>query len=84
MVVASSGVSGVADVSNHIALSYVVSFGESRSVAPEVSVIKDFLIWTKLIDSRSTPLALTQFHNSTICGGQYSSSRRRRNIDRIV
>lgn len=85
VIVPSSGVSGVANISNDVTLAHVVSFGEARSVAREVGVIEDqVLTWTKLIDRHSTTLALKEFHNPTIGCGKHRSSGRRCNINRIM
>lgn len=85
MVVARAGVSGVADVGNHLSLAHVFSLDDSGSVAREVSVVEDkFLVWTKLIDRGSAALALEEFQNATIGCGQHRSSTGRHNIDGIV
>ena len=85
MVVSGAGVSGVADVSDDIALFHLVSFGETGSVAGEVSVVKDqLLVRIELIDRGAAAFALKEFHDVTICCRQDRRACGRRNVDRVM
>jgi len=85
MVIAWSGVSGVADVSNHLALANFLSFEETRSVAREVSVVEDqFLVWTKLIDRGAASLALKEARDGAVLHGLHWGVARGKNVDRLV
>ena len=85
MIIAGSGVAGIADVGDDIATVRKAALGESLGIALKVRVIVDEpFIRAQLVDGDTAFVALEEFNDAAISGGHDGRSARCRNINGIV
>lgn len=85
MVIAGSGISGIANIRNHLPLMNKASLAELVCVPLQVSVIEHELsVTVELIDCGAAALALKKFDNLAIGRCNDRRAGRRWDIDRIV
>src|SRR6185503_9348866 len=85
MIISGAGIAGVADVGDHLALLYGIAFSETVGVAREVCVIENEIpVCVELINRRAAALAVKEFENLAVCGGEYGCFSGCHYIDRVV
>jgi hypothetical protein len=85
VIISGSGVPGVADVSDRLALVHKAAFVQTVGIAIQMTVVvNELLVTTHLVDCRTTGLALKQFENLAAGNRQHRRPFGRRDIDSIV
>src|SRR5215813_6905661 len=85
MVIAGACVAGVADISDDIALSHVISNAEIVGVVVEMRIIKDqLLVVTQLVNYLAAESVAPDSDDFAVPGRQHRSSARDHNIYRAV
>ncbi len=85
MIIPCSGVSGIAHIGDSFALLSEVSFRQAVGISIQVRIVKyESAVSAQLINGRAATIAVKEFHDSTVRGGDNGSSERRWNIDRVM
>lgn len=85
MVIPGSGVSGVADIGDSFTLPGEVSFRQTLGISIQVRVVKnESAVSAQLINGRAATIAVKEFQDGSIRGGDHGSSECRWNVDRVM
>jgi len=85
VIIPGSGVSGSADIGDGLTLPGDVAFRQTFGISIEVRVIKNkSTVSAQLIDSRAATIAVKQFNDGPVRGGNDRRSQWRWNIDRVM
>ena len=85
MIIACSGVSGIANVGDRFTLFGEVSFRQPLGISIQVRVVKDeSAVSAQLINGRAATIAVKEFDDGAVRRGDDGGSERRGNIDRVM
>src|SRR5260370_636505 len=85
MVVSRNGVSTIANVRDRFALFREMAFRQTVRISIEVRVVVNKLtIIAQLINGCAAAVALKEFHDGTVCRGNYGSTPRSRYVNRVM
>ena len=83
--VSRSGISGVANIGDHISTPHLFSLRDPISIARQMCIVIDVAArWIDLIEGYSAPLALKESDHSAFSRGKNRQSLRRHYVDRVV
>jgi len=83
--VSRSGISGVANIGDHIAASHLFSLRDPICIARQMCIVINVAArWINLIEGYSTPLALKESDHSAVSSGENRQPLRRHYVDRVV
>ena len=85
MIIPCSGISGIADIGDRLALPGEVSFRQPFGISIQVRVVIDeSAVSAQLINGRAATVAVKEFNDGSVRRSDNRSSKRRWNIDRIM